>query len=236
MTVCTSSRWSLLMAVCLLAGCSGDPKLADAPVPTAPALSNAAPAGPGVKVKFETTKGDFVVEVYPAWAPLGAERFLDLVRQGFYDGCKFFRVVPNFVVQFGINGDPAVQSKWRDAMINDEPVQQTNAKGTITFAKGGPNSRTSQLFVNLKANQQLDEMGFPPFGRVLSGMDVVEKINAEYGEQPNQGAIQTEGNAYLEQAFPRLDGIIRATILDDGQPKGPAVDNQPAAETVKPAE
>jgi peptidyl-prolyl cis-trans isomerase A (cyclophilin A) len=136
-------------------------------------------------------------------------------------------VVPGFVVQFGINGDPEVQAKWRDAQFADEPVIQSNTRGTMTFAKGGPNSRTSQVFISYDDNSRLDAMGFPAFAKVISGMDVVDKINAEYGEAPDQQAIQYEGNRYLEASFPRLDGVVKATILESKSDKGPVVDDEP---------
>lgn len=219
-------------ALVLLAGCAKPPEK-DVPVSTAPAKSggSAAPVGEVVQVKFETTKGDFVVEVHPEWAPLGAERFLDLVRNGFYDGCKFFRVVPGFVVQWGINGDPEVQAKWRDAGIDDEPVKQSNTRGMMTFAKGGPNSRTSQVFINFKDNSNLDEMGFAAFAQVIAGMEVLEKLNSQYGDEPTprQEMMQLEGNKFLDSAFPGLDGIVKATILESKSDKGPAVDDEPKA-------
>jgi peptidyl-prolyl cis-trans isomerase A (cyclophilin A) len=166
------------------------------------------------KVKFTTTKGDFVVEVNRAWAPLGADRIYNLVKLGFFNDAGFFRVVPNFVVQFGIHGNPQVSSAWRGANIKDDPVsKQSNEKGTLTFAKGGADSRTTQIFVNYKDNARLDKMGFPPFGKVVQGMDVVEKINQEYGEQPQQPTLQSEGNAYLQREFPRLDYVRSATIV-----------------------
>ena len=165
------------------------------------------------RVKFDTSKGPFVVEVHRAWSPNGADRFYDLVQQKFFDDIRFFRVVPGFIVQFGISGDPAVMAKWRPLRIPDDPVKQTNARGTITFAKAGPGSRTTQLFINLVDNsQQLNQMGFSPFGRVVEGMEVVDKINSEYGESPEQGRIQAEGNAYLKQKFPRLDYIKTARV------------------------
>ena len=159
------------------------------------------------KVKFETTKGNFIVEVQRKYAPLGADRFHDLVSQKFFDGCGFFRIVPNFVVQFGINGDPEVQKKWRDNTIKDDQVKITNSKATITFATSGPNSRTSQLFINLKDNAFLDRLGFAPFGKVIEGYNVVESLYAGYGEKPNQGSIQSKGNVYLKDSFPKLDYI-----------------------------
>jgi len=174
------------------------------------------------RVRFETSAGDFVVEVHGKWAPIGADRFHELIKKEFYKDGRFFRVVPNFVVQFGINGDPEIQKKWRDNTIKDEPAVASNLRGYITYAKSNtPNSRTAQLFINLKDNQTLDPLGFSPFGRVVDGMDVVDKITAEYGERPNQGRIQLEGNAYLEKSFPNLDYIKSATIVkgeDESEP------------------
>lgn len=164
------------------------------------------------KAKFDTSAGIFVVEVHRAWAPKGADRFYNLVKNGFYDGCRFFRVVPNFMVQFGINGNPAVQEHWRQANVTDDPVKETNKRGTITFATAGPNTRTTQVFINFKDNGGLDRQGFAPFGQIVSGMDVVDKINAQYGEKPNQGEIQSKGNTYLNASFPKLDYIKTATI------------------------
>jgi peptidyl-prolyl cis-trans isomerase A (cyclophilin A) len=153
------------------------------------------------------------VEVTRAWAPLGADRLYNLVRHGFYDGARFFRVVPGFVVQFGLPGDPALGARWRMASIPDDPVLQHNTRGTLTFATAGPATRTTQLFINLGDNARLDAMGFSPLGRVVEGMDVVDRIYAAYGEQPDQGMIQMRGNAYLAAQFPRLDSIAHATIV-----------------------
>ena len=171
------------------------------------------------QVKFETSKGDVLIDVVRAWSPNGAARFYDAVKAGFYDECRFFRVVPGFMVQWGINGNPKVQSKWRDAEIKDDVVpakeRASNTRGYITFAKSGkPHSRTTQLFINYADNARLDEMGFTPFGKVIEGMDVVDKINSKNRERPNQGAIQEEGNAYLKQEFPDLDFIKKATIVE----------------------
>jgi peptidyl-prolyl cis-trans isomerase A (cyclophilin A) len=165
------------------------------------------------KVTFTTTKGDFVVEVTRAWAPNGADRFYNLVKLGFFADIGFFRVVPNFVVQFGIHGSSEVAAAWKPANIQDDKQgKQSNEKGTVTFAKAGPNTRTTQLFINFKDNANLDAMGFPPIGKVIQGMEVVEAINKEYTEQPDQGMIQTQGNKYLRDTFPRLDYIKSATI------------------------
>lgn len=171
------------------------------------------------KAQFETTKGKFTIEVTRANAPLGADRFYNLVRSGYFTDIAFFRVISGFMCQFGIHGDPKVSAAWRPATIQDEPVKSGNTRGAITFAKGGPNTRTTQLFINFGDNSRLDGMGFPSFGKVVEGMDVVDKINAEYGEGapsgrgPAQGRIQMEGNAYLKKDFPNLDYIKSATIL-----------------------
>jgi len=174
------------------------------------ALKEQAPAS--YKVNFDTSAGKFVVDVHRDWAPKGADRFYNLVKNGFFDECRFFRVVPNFMVQFGINGEPDIQKSWANANITDDPVKQSNKKGYITFATRGKDTRTSQVFINFKDNGFLDAQGFAPFGEVASGMDVVEKINAEYGEKPNQGSIQANGNTYLKASFPKLDYIKKATI------------------------
>jgi peptidyl-prolyl cis-trans isomerase A (cyclophilin A) len=178
-------------------------------------LSARAAAPETYKVKFETTAGDFTIEVTRRLAPLGADRFHELVESKFFDGARFFRVVPDFVVQFGITGDPEVQKKWRDARIQDDEVKVSNKKGTIVFATSGKNSRTTQLFVNLKDNGRLDALGFAPFGRVVEGMESVEKITSKYGEEPDQGEIQSRGNEYLTKVFPDLDYIEKATIVKD---------------------
>jgi peptidyl-prolyl cis-trans isomerase A (cyclophilin A) len=180
-------------------------------------LTAAAPAT--YKVKFDTSAGVFVVEVTREWAPHGADRFYNLVKNGFYDDCRFFRVIQGFMVQFGINGDPAVSTAWRAARIAVDPVKQSNKRGYITYAMGAsPDTRTTQVFINFADNGSLDRMGFAPFGQVVSGMDVVDKIYSGYGEGaprgsgPDQGRIQAEGNAFLEKSFPKLDYIKSATI------------------------
>jgi peptidyl-prolyl cis-trans isomerase A (cyclophilin A) len=205
------------LATALVLAALATPALSQSANLAAPAaLTEQAPAT--YKARFETTKGTFVVQVTRAWAPQGADRFYNLVKNGFYDNVRFFRVISGFMVQFGIHGDPAMMGRWRDATITDDPVTQSNKRGTITFATAGPNTRTSQVFVNFADNSQLDQMGFAPFGRVISGMDVVDKFNAEYGEGaprgrgPDQGRMQREGNAYLAKDFPRLDYVKKATI------------------------
>jgi peptidyl-prolyl cis-trans isomerase A (cyclophilin A) len=170
------------------------------------------------KVNFDTTAGQFVIEVNRAWAPNGADRFYNLVKNGFFNDARFFRVISGFMVQFGINGDPAVASAWQVARIPDDRVLESNKRGNITFATAGPNTRTSQVFINFRDNAFLDSQGFAPFGKVISGMDVVDKLYAEYGEGapsgrgPNQQLVQKQGNAYLEKEFPKLDFIKKATV------------------------
>ncbi|MBV6431923.1 MAG: hypothetical protein IANPNBLG_02056 [Bryobacteraceae bacterium] len=180
------------------------------PEATPPATAGKAPLT--YKVKFDTTKGNIIVEVHRDWAPLGAERFHELVKDNYFDGARFFRVVPNFVVQFGLAANPAKTKKW-DHAIKDDPVIRTNKLGSITFATAGPNTRTSQLFINTRSNQMLDDQGFAPFGEVTEGMDAVMHIYAGYGEQPDQGAITSQGNGYLTANFPKLDYIRTATIV-----------------------
>ena len=165
------------------------------------------------KAEFVTAKGNFVVEVHKDWAPLGADRFYNLVRGGYFTNAAFFRVVPNFMVQFGLNANPAVNAAWRNANLRDDPVKQSNKRGYITFATAGPNTRTTQLFINFKDNGFLDSQGFAPFGEVVEGMDVVDKINSQYGERPDQGAITSQGDAYISKNFPDIDKIKSARIL-----------------------
>jgi peptidyl-prolyl cis-trans isomerase A (cyclophilin A) len=165
------------------------------------------------KARFDTSAGVFVVEVTRAWAPLGADRFYNLVKNGFYDEGRFFRVISNFMVQFGINGNPGIQKAWLDTRLQDDPVTQSNKPGYITFATAGPNTRTTQVFINYRDNAPLDKQGFAPFGQVISGMDVVQKLYSGYGEKPNAGnAYLMQGNAYVTKQFPMLDFIKKATI------------------------
>ena len=174
----------------------------------------AAKAPETFKARFETTKGLFVIEVRREWAPHGADRFYNLVKNGYYDGVKFFRVVPNFVVQWGIHGDPTIATKWLQAKLPDDAVKQSNKRGFITYAMGGPNTRSVQLFINLVDNSRLDTMGFAPFGQVTDGMDVVDKLYGGYAEGLTklQGRIAQEGNVFLENNYPQLDAIKKATI------------------------
>jgi peptidyl-prolyl cis-trans isomerase A (cyclophilin A) len=170
------------------------------------------------KARFDTSKGAFVIEVHRDWAPNGADRFYNLVKNGFFDDARFFRVISGFMVQFGIHGTPAIQRNWRTAAIKDDPVKQSNTRGMVTFATAGPNTRTTQVFINYGNNARLDGQGFAPFGKVISGMDVVDKFYAQYGEGapsgqgPDQSKIQAEGNKYLSSYFPSLDLIRKATI------------------------
>jgi peptidyl-prolyl cis-trans isomerase A (cyclophilin A) len=221
--ICTISA---LLACSLASAAEGDKqeakpdekKAASAPDFTNPAKLTAK-APESFKAQFDTTKGKFTIEVTRSLAPNGADRFYNLVRSGFFKDIAFFRVIPGFMCQFGIHGDPKVAAAWRDANITDDPVKGSNSRGTITFATAGPNTRTTQLFINFRNNTGLDGQGFAPFGKVVEGMDVVDKINSEYGEGapagrgPSQGRIQEEGNAYLKKDFPNLDYIKSATVL-----------------------
>ena len=165
------------------------------------------------KAKFTTTAGDFVVEVHREWAPIGADRFYNLVRYGYFTNASFFRVVPGFVVQFGLSADPAVNQVWKDAKIQDDPVVQSNKRGYLVFATAGPNTRTTQLFINFGDNARLDAMGFAPFATVVEGMNVVDKIYPGYGESPDQGQLTDQGDAYVKANFPKIDKIKLARIV-----------------------
>jgi len=171
------------------------------------------------KAKFTTTKGAFTIEVTRSLSPNGADRFYNLVKSGYFQDVAFFRVIPGFMGQFGIHGDPKVSTAWRGARIQDDPVKGSNKRGFVSFAMAGPNTRTTQFFINLVDNTNLDSMGFSPFGKVVEGQDVVDKINGEYGEGaprgrgPNQGLIQEKGNEYLKASFPNLDYIKSAALV-----------------------
>ena len=167
------------------------------------------------KARFDTTKGIFVIEVHRDWSPNGVDRFYNLVKNGYYNGVKFFRVVPGFVVQWGIHGDPSIATKWLKSTIPDDPVKESNKRGYVSFAKSGaPDSRSVQVFINFADNARLDGMGFAPFGKVTEGMDVVDKLFDGYadGLRDLQGRIAQDGNAFLEKTYPNLDTIRRASI------------------------
>jgi peptidyl-prolyl cis-trans isomerase A (cyclophilin A) len=197
---------ALITAVSLFNGCS-KPK-------------HGGPAPAQYRVRFTTTKGDFVVLVHRDWAPLGADRFYELVNMRYFDGNALFRVLPGFIVQWGINGDPKVAKDWSALTIKDDPVKESNRPGTITFATSGPETRTTQVFINYDNNTMLDAQGFAPFGEVSEGMNVVQEFYAGYGEGaprgagPDQNAITDIGNAYLEEHFPRLDYIKKARLIE----------------------
>ena len=197
--------WSV--AWLMLAGCSGSSQ------------SKQAASVPDLfKVNLDTSKGPVVIEVHKDWAPLGAERFYQLVKSGYYDGARFFRVLPGFMAQFGIAADPQTNAKWKDANLQDDPVKQSNTRGMVTFAKAGPNTRTTQMFINTGDNARLDSQGFAPIGKVISGQEAVESLFSGYGEGapsgrgPAQQLIEIQGNAYLEKDFPELDFIKKASI------------------------
>ena len=216
--------------ICLLAGSAATPVAAQAKAPAFEeallkpgSLTEKAPEV--YEVKFETTKGDFVVKVTRAWAPQGADRFYNLVKHGFYNGAAFFRVLDGFMAQFGIHANPRVSQVWQSARIQDDPVKKSNRRGYLTYAMAGPNTRTTQLFINYGDNSRLDADGFSPFGQVTEGMSVVERLYGGYGEGapngrgPRQDLIQSQGSAYLEKEFPKLDIIKSAALLPPAPPK-----------------
>jgi peptidyl-prolyl cis-trans isomerase A (cyclophilin A) len=217
-----SSRWPLLVLLfglvvqvsCSDTGTKSELRPPDAVYadPDDPRMRETAPDSFGVV--FETSRGEFVVEVRREWAPIGVDRFYNLVRSGYYDQCRFFRVVERFVAQWGIHGDPGVNALWRHETVPDDPVVLSNLRGTLAYAKTGePNSRTTQLYLNLDDNPFLDGEGFAPFARVTSGMQVADLLYGGYGSAgPDQGRLLAEGNAYLLRDFPRLDYILRATV------------------------
>lgn len=213
-------------------------KAAPAAKSAAPSTQKAAPAAapnllrPGTlkarapevyKVKFTTTKGDVIIQVNRVWAPIGADRFYNLVRAGFYKDAAFFRIVPRFVAQFGIPARPDVAAAWDHAYLVDDRVTQSNKRGTLTFATAGRNTRTTQIFINYSDNTSLDGQGFAPFGTVIEGMDIVDKFFAGYGQSPDQGRITAQGKAYLDKSFPNLDRIVNAVVMPADAP-APAAD------------
>jgi len=219
------NAWVIALLVLSAWGCGGgDTSLTNDPaVPTAGGARDGdedVPKGETFYTLFKTSEGDFIIAVHPGWAPLGAERFRELVETKYYDNCRFFRVLDGFMAQVGVNGDPAVSAKWRDQGIQDEPAKVSNQRGRVTYAKGGPNSRTTQIFFNYGDNRQLDPDGFAPFGEVIQGMDVLEKLYKDYGEGapqgrgPRQDLIGSRGNEYLQSEFPELDYIESARIFD----------------------
>jgi peptidyl-prolyl cis-trans isomerase A (cyclophilin A) len=199
----------------------------------APASAKAAPFDPALlqpatlrakapevyEVKFVTTAGDFTIQVTRAWAPAGADRFYNLVRHHFYDGASFFRVLPGFMAQFGLSAYPQVSKAWEQANLKDDRVVQSNHRGFISFAMAGPNTRTTQVFINYGNNEALDKSGFSPFGMVTDGMELVDKLYSGYGEGapdghgPSQELIGTRGRSYLEKSFPKLDSVKTATLV-----------------------
>lgn len=212
-------RLMAVLCVSVIAmACSRDapPERADSTAPAPPGASAAAPDS--FRVAFETTRGNFVVDVIRAWSPRGVDRFHELVDAGYFTDVAFIRVLPGFVAQFGMHGDPAVNRRWEDAPILDDPVVQSNKRGTIVFATSGPNTRGNQFFINYSDNTRLDGMGFSPFGRVVEGMSVVDSIYAGYGEAPDQARVGAEGNSYLKREFPRLDFIKSARIVSPASP------------------
>jgi peptidyl-prolyl cis-trans isomerase A (cyclophilin A) len=212
-------RVLLVGAIAGLAGACSTPRASALLTPNADSLAQ--PAPDSFSVAFQTSKGSFVVRAVRAWAPRGVDRFYFLASNHFYDGTKFFRNLPNFMAQFGIHGDPAVNDVWGDRTIPDDSVAQSNQRGFVSFAMGGPNTRTTQLFINKRDNRRLDPMGFAPIGRVVEGMHVVDALYTGYGEGPptgggpDQDRIGREGNRYLARHFPQLDSIISTRLLKD---------------------
>ncbi len=212
-----TTRAIVLLAAALLFGAVSAQSPASAANLGNPASLNEQ-APPVYKAKFDTSKGIFVIEVHRDWSPNGADRFYNLVKGGFYNDARFFRVIDGFMVQFGISGNPDLSAVWREARIPDDAVKQSNTRGMVSFATAGPGTRTTQVFVNFGDNSPLDGQGFSPFGQVVSGMDVVDAFFKGYGEGaprgrgPDQGRVQNEGNAYLITDFPKLDYVKKATI------------------------
>ena len=204
----------LAAAAIVSCGQSGPPEVDPSTLmdPAAVHLNQTAPDK--FKAQFNTNIGVFVIEVTRAWSPNGADRFYSLVKNGYYDQQRFFRVMPNFIVQWGMHANSEVTAKWTNAKIGDDPKKETNRRGTITFATSGANTRTTQLFINLKDNGGLDAQGFTPIGEVVEGMSVVDAINAEYGESPSQQKIGKRGNKYLRKLFPNLTYIETAQIVE----------------------
>ena len=203
------------LALLLLAAMQDKGALLD---PKSPAVNLTAPAE--FKVTLETSKGDLVVKVVREWAPKGADRFYSLVKNGYYDDCRFYRVLPKYIAQTGIHGDPKISMKWHEAPIDDDPVKQKNLRGRVSFAKGGPNSRTTNLFINLRDSTSLDSQGFAPIGEIVEGLDVADQLHSGYGDGapkgrgPSQKKLYEEGNAWLQKDFKDLDYIKTAKITE----------------------
>jgi peptidyl-prolyl cis-trans isomerase A (cyclophilin A) len=216
---------TLAAAAALLTSCGGEsaPRPpADSAATTVGLPNDSVTTAPNVfRVRFETSKGPFVVEAHRDWAPRGVDRFYQLVQSQYFDNVRFFRVLSSFMAQFGMHGDPKVNAAWEKIAIQDDSVRESNRRGYVSFATAGPNTRTNQLFINTVNNRPLDEMGFSPIGRVVDGMAVVDSLYADYGEGaprgngPDQTRIRREGNAYLEADFPKLDFIRSARIVTD---------------------
>lgn len=215
-----------------MVGCGGGCPAVDPPEPTAEQQALLDPEDPSLRVappdtfdvRFVTTVGELTVRVYREWAPLAAFRFYNLVRGGYFDGNRFYRVIPGFVAQFGAHGVPDINRIWHEQTMPDEPVRVSNERGTITFAAAGPNTRAAQVFINLRTNEGLDRMGFAPFGQVVDGMGTLLALYGEYGDFPPQGAgpdygcFAEKGNTYLDRRFERLDAIVEARVVRESSP------------------
>ena len=244
--------FALTLVAISFVGCSGEtPTAVDSEVPESGVSQEVSSdkkttSAGDFQVLLETTKGNIKLEVHPEWSPLGAERFKELVKMGFYNNVAFFRVIEGFMAQVGINGDPELHAKWKDNNIIDDPVVESNKPGYVSFAKtGAPNSRSTQFFINFGDNSNLDGMGFAPFAKVIEGMDVLNSLYKGYGEGapsgrgPHQMRVVGEGNVYLKKEFPMLDYIKKATIIGEAPAKAPAKPEsaEPAAKAdKKPAE
>ncbi len=220
MSITQPARALVLLLLPLAAACSSqdDTAARAAPNPLLRPDRFTATAPSTFRVRFETSEGDFVVQADRDWAPLGVDRFYNLAGAGFFDDSRVYRVVDGFVAQFGLNADPYVNQAWKTEYLVDDPVTHSNTRGRVTFAKGGRHSRTTEIFINLRDNPQLDDNGFAPIGEVVEGMDVVERLHAAYGdgpprgEGPYQAMVEARGNVYLDAEFPELTRIERATI------------------------
>jgi peptidyl-prolyl cis-trans isomerase A (cyclophilin A) len=215
----------LLLVATVLAGCAGEVPDEEAGPPPNPLLQPRSfneTAPDSYQVRLATTKGDILIGVTREWAPLAADRFYNLVKAGYYDGIAFHRVIEGFMAEFGIHGDPWVNAAWRQALMVDEPVRQSNTPGRVTFSTNTPNSRTVQVFINTDDNPNLDGQGFSPFGEVLEGMEVVEALYSDYGDGPprGEGVYQAmaiaRGDEYLNEEFPLLDRIEAAVVVEGG--------------------